>query len=395
MFRRSARVGKVAALGLLSAALVSKGTLADHGRIPVQPLQAYNNLDRSSITVSGLSSGAFFAHQFHVAYSSLVKGAGIVAGGPYACAEQIEGISPPFGNPFIPVIVPRQVVAASAVCTHLERRDFEQVGWRLPNKLDVRESWKIALSAHRDGMIDDPAHLATSRIWLFHGDQDTAIPRSAVEQVRTFYEMIGVPAANIQVRPGPDARHGMPIKVLPGSGTGQHCRLPDPSFLVQCDYGAAELLLRHLYPDSAAAPSGSASGRLVGFNQTEFFEERDRSTSLNETGNLYVPAACENASAAATRCRLHVAFHGCEQYVDRIHDLFVRDAGYNAWADANNVIVLYPQATRWLKLGDVTQLTANPKGCWDWWGYSGEAYLGRDGKQMRAVKSMIDRMLPN
>jgi hypothetical protein len=31
MFRRSARVGKVAALGLLSAALVSKGTLADHG----------------------------------------------------------------------------------------------------------------------------------------------------------------------------------------------------------------------------------------------------------------------------------------------------------------------------------------------------------------------------
>jgi hypothetical protein len=82
MFRRSARVGKVAALGLLSAALVSKGTLADHGRIPVQPLQAYNNLDRSSITVSGLSSGAFFAHQFHVAYSSLVKGAGIVAGGP-------------------------------------------------------------------------------------------------------------------------------------------------------------------------------------------------------------------------------------------------------------------------------------------------------------------------
>jgi hypothetical protein len=174
MFRRSARVGKVAALGLLSAALVSKGTLADHGRIPVQPLQAYNNLDRSSITVSGLSSGAFFAHQFHVAYSSLVKGAGIIAGGPYACAEQIEGISPPFGNPFIPVIVPRHVVAASAVCTHLERRDFEQVGWRLPNKPDVRESWKIALSAHRDGMIDDPAHLATSRIWLFHGDQDTA-----------------------------------------------------------------------------------------------------------------------------------------------------------------------------------------------------------------------------
>src|SRR5215213_1995149 len=132
MFRRSARVGKVAALGLLSAALVSEGTLADHGRIPVQPLQAYNNLDRSSITVSGLSSGAFFAHQFHVAYSSLVKGAGIVAGGPYGCAAQVDNITPPFGNPFVLTLVPRRVVASLVVCTHFGRSDFEQAGWQFP-----------------------------------------------------------------------------------------------------------------------------------------------------------------------------------------------------------------------------------------------------------------------
>jgi len=37
--------------------------------------------------VSGLSSGGFFAVQFHVAYSSLVKGAAIFAGGPFYCAE--------------------------------------------------------------------------------------------------------------------------------------------------------------------------------------------------------------------------------------------------------------------------------------------------------------------
>ena len=39
-------------------------------------------------TVSGLSSGGFMAVQLHVAHSAtLVKGAGIVAGGPYYCAE--------------------------------------------------------------------------------------------------------------------------------------------------------------------------------------------------------------------------------------------------------------------------------------------------------------------
>ena len=77
----------------------------------------------------------------------------------------------------------------------------------------------------------------------------------------------------------------------------RHCKLPDPSFLVRCDYGAAELLLRHLYPDaSPASGSSSGSGRIVGFDQTQFFDETERSTSLHEFGYLYVPAACENRS---------------------------------------------------------------------------------------------------
>jgi predicted esterase len=40
-------------------------------------------IDWSSLTVSGFSSGAFMATQFHFAYSSEVKGAGILAGGKY------------------------------------------------------------------------------------------------------------------------------------------------------------------------------------------------------------------------------------------------------------------------------------------------------------------------
>ncbi|MCX7219229.1 MAG: depolymerase, partial [Burkholderiales bacterium] len=37
-------------------------------------------------SVSGLSSGAFMAVQYQVAFSSSVVGAGVVAGGPYYCA---------------------------------------------------------------------------------------------------------------------------------------------------------------------------------------------------------------------------------------------------------------------------------------------------------------------
>jgi hypothetical protein len=39
------------------------------------------------ISVSGISSGGYMAHQFHVAHSQHIMGAGIVAGGPYYCAR--------------------------------------------------------------------------------------------------------------------------------------------------------------------------------------------------------------------------------------------------------------------------------------------------------------------
>jgi poly(3-hydroxybutyrate) depolymerase len=45
-------------------------------------------IDKTQTTVSGLSSGGFMAVQLHVAYSAtFAKGVGVVAGGPFYCAE--------------------------------------------------------------------------------------------------------------------------------------------------------------------------------------------------------------------------------------------------------------------------------------------------------------------
>src|SRR4051794_25444339 len=51
-----------------------------------ESLRRYN-IDITSTTVSGLSSGAFMAQQFHFAESDIVSGAAIIAGGPYYCAR--------------------------------------------------------------------------------------------------------------------------------------------------------------------------------------------------------------------------------------------------------------------------------------------------------------------
>src|SRR5436190_20669151 len=47
-------------------------------------------------SVSGLSSGAYMAGQIEVAHSTQIVGAGIVAGGPYACAETQSSLLIPF-----------------------------------------------------------------------------------------------------------------------------------------------------------------------------------------------------------------------------------------------------------------------------------------------------------
>jgi poly(3-hydroxybutyrate) depolymerase len=382
----------VAVAALLAGSMFCAASTAQEA--PGAPLAALRKLDASAVTVSGISSGAFFAHQFHVAYSGLVKGAGLVAGGPYACADNADSVTPP--NPLDVALVPRRVVVSLAVCTHFATDDFKNGGWQFPAKPSARDSRATATRENAGGKIDDPANLADSRVWIFHGQVDDVVPPSTIQELAGFYQLMAVPAANIKVVDGADARHGMPIDALVPGGSGKHCEPPEPSFLVKCDYGAAELLLPHLYPGATAPPAGArGTGRIVAFDQTQFFDAKDESASLDKSGYLYVPRDCENESPSAVKCRLHVAFHGCEQYAAKIHETFVREAGYNAWADANHLVILYPQATQWLRpLTDPAGFTANPKGCWDWWGYSGSAYLTRDGKQMKAVRAMIARLLP-
>ncbi len=88
--------GKIAAsmslaLGLILAAL-PPGTARAAER-----LGSYA-IDPGAISISGISSGGFMANQFHVAHSATIMGAGIVAGGPYACARVNAGFGDYLGS---------------------------------------------------------------------------------------------------------------------------------------------------------------------------------------------------------------------------------------------------------------------------------------------------------
>jgi len=55
------------------------------GPVLAEPLSGYN-ADIGESSISGISSGAFMAVQFGTAWSSVIKGVGVIAGGQYWCA---------------------------------------------------------------------------------------------------------------------------------------------------------------------------------------------------------------------------------------------------------------------------------------------------------------------
>lgn len=345
-----------------------------------QPMPTDLRLDPASVTVSGLSSGGFFAHQFHIAFSRTVAGAGILAGGPYGCVEVIK-------NPFWPFWKLDRTSAAVVACTHY----FGDRYWGLrPNPPRAEDVRKLIEAAHQDGEIDDPAHVADDRVWLFRGELDAVVPAAVAGSLADLYRLLGVDAGALDIEPGNPPRpanHGIPVKSFAADSRFERvdCAEHAPPFVIECGFDAAERLLRHLYPDGFVQDPVDPhdAGSLLAFDQAEFFQPSP-SAGLSGAGYIYIPDVCRSEE-----CRLHVAFHGCRQNADargdeRVHDDFVRDAGYNRWAAANRIVVLYPQAT---------EAPGNPRGCWDFWGYSGDRWRTRNGVQMQAVRSMIERLL--
>jgi poly(3-hydroxybutyrate) depolymerase len=310
------------------------------------------SLKTSRLSVSGLSSGGFMAVQFDVAFSASVIGAGIVAGGPYYCARA-------------------RVDTATSVCSCTGFGSCHVS----PGGTGVADLITITSQNAANGTIDPTARLASHRIWLFSGSADTLVPQAVMADLERYYRHY-IPAAQISFKKDLQAQHAMPTDFF-----GNRCNTLGSPYLNNCGYDAAGQLLQWIYGSLTPKNSNTPAGSFVKFDQSEFLPS-PASHGMAATGYLYIPPGCEgNASA----CKLHVAFHGCLQDQANIGDDYVRNAGYNGWADSNRIVILYPQATSVLPL-------TNPKACWDWWAYDDARYATKTGRQMQAVKRMTDRL---
>jgi len=308
-----------------------------------RPLPRYN-VDRTKISVSGASSGGSMATQMHVAYSSLIMGAGILAGSPYYCAQG-------------------SLVTAGAACANL------------PENINVNDLVRETNKYASAGEIDDTSNMFGDRIAIFSGNLDTVVHPGVADKIQEYYRNY-VSNANVMII-RINAQH-----TFPTNNYGNPCDVVRRPYLGNCSYDAAHATLNHIYP-GLTKPTGFVpqSGDFYKYDQTEFFYRTlPEDASMDVKGYVYVPTGCMSGE---NRCRLHVVFHGCDSGSTHIGEEFVRNAGYNEVGELNNIIILYPQLVSTIN---------NPMACWDWWGYTHHYYVTKAADQALAVANMINRI---
>jgi len=299
----------------------------------------------AKVSVSGLSSGAFMAVQYDVAFSASTIGAGIVAGGPYNCAY----------------------VNAGGILTCMQGLPIGALS------LTAADGFAAL------GQIDPVGNIAKQKIYLFSGTKDTVVKQSAMNAVRDFYVAAKVPSKNLQYVNTMPAGHAF-LSTTPENP----CAVSQAPFVNTCQtsgkaYDQPAAILTKIY-GPLKPKAAKLSSQPIAFDQSEFASAL---TSMAPTGYAYIPAACKKG---APSCAVHVVFHGCQQSAATVGDAVYAKTGYNAWADTNRIILLYPQVNA------SQTLPANPMGCWDWWGYSGLNFQTQSGPQLSAIKAMVARV---
>ncbi|MFW6346869.1 MAG: poly(3-hydroxybutyrate) depolymerase [Halomonas sp.] len=304
-------------------------------------------------SVLGVSSGGYMATQLAVAWPERFAGLGVLAAGPWSCAQGSLGL-------------------ALGQCMETRRG--------MPDRDDLRQRLD---DYRRRELVGDAEALARLQVYVWHGEEDEVVePALGTALADQFREWLADPERQLRHRQDADIGHGWPIDAALSDAEPAElgdCRGGGNTHLLACDRDIAGEALAWLHGDLATPAEGAPEGELHRFDQGDFAAK-----GLADTGYLFVPAGCEAGDCAVT-----LALHGCNMGAEMVDEAFVRHTGLNAWAAANRRIVLYPQAES--RLG-------NPQGCWDWWGYAESTWQldplhdTRQGTQAEALMAMLSRL---
>lgn len=123
------------------------------------------NLSAVEPTISGFSSGAYMTHQMHIIYSDFFHGAGVMAGGPFACASMAG-----FG------------INDTAICSG----DGDDA-YDISTELLVNNAKEMQAK----GLIADLDNLKNTKIWVESTALDEMVNERIVDKTVDFYRALG------------------------------------------------------------------------------------------------------------------------------------------------------------------------------------------------------------
>ncbi|EQC47185.1 hypothetical protein [Bacteriovorax sp. Seq25_V] len=316
-------------------------TIDHYQTLDIQKLHHINK----TVTVSGISSGAYMAGQFHLSHSNLVSGAALFAGGPYYCSQN-------------------NVMKAMKLC--MEEQNLT---------IDTDDLLGEIKDLEDRGLIDPISNLNNDKVLIINGKRDHTVRERVSHSAANLYKMLGV--KKVEFNNKLDIAH-----TFPTLSKGNECQSDSSSpFISACNIDGAKMALKKFYN----LKSGRSEAQMDRFFQMDQWALTPSSFYfMARHATAYVPKACETKS-----CNLHVSFHGCKQTRLDIGDQFFKEVGLAEWAEKNNIVVLFPQT-----LPNFIGLS-NPNGCWDWWGYSGPNFHNKLGPQIKSVYNLVLELISN
>lgn len=379
------------------------------------------SLAKTKLTISGISSGGFMAAQMAVIYSDQFSGVATVAGGVYYCAQNTfqENINKygvrallNFGvsatnlldNSVGPMPTNPLYQALGVCMAHPERsHGSEKINpqRRTPMSLDFLKPLQ------EQKLIAPLLNIAQQRVLIYQGEEDNVVRPAMADKLQEFYGRLGVDRKAIKVLKAKGAAHNFPTDRTDGID----CNTEKVPYLANCQRDLAGEILNHVVRRPL---------NRVQADPAHLYQVRQPAapSSVASYGYLYANDYCLRNP---NQCDLHVALHGCkmsdsydeafqklyEAKIQRTNLLTLQDyemrmssprmgarkfaqyAGYAEYAEAsaNRLMVYFPQ----------TQITRdnypeNPKGCWDWYGWTGEYYATNRGIETSWLMAQIRKV---
>jgi len=329
------------------------------------------SIDRSSILTAGCSNTADFAHQFHIAFSSLVTGSCVFSGQPYHCAVTR------FKDDYMVLKSPSTAAGIHCPACDANSTLIYDHCKNHPEWVDVNV---LAAYAESAANVDDPrVHLRAARAFVFGPTHDRCYQPPAMANVAALYWKYATRSTQVKLVDDQPFPHTLPTNSTPYFNTSQPAGYDGPGRCLQH-------VFFHDQAMKAAAPQMDGTKYWRRINTTVFVSAAAVSAGMRPSAWLFVPPQCDKGT-----CKLVILPGGCDAFKDGIPG--GSDDDFARYGLMNGIVILKPCQGGPIDTKRYPHNHENRRGMVDVYGQLEADYATQKGSQMRPIGDMLKHLL--